>query len=67
MHVGAVNYQTRPALTQRAHAQRGRCAPPDANHWRPCASRAPLPSLTGLGAGAQAFADHHGDAALRHG
>src|SRR5215218_4055112 len=64
---GGVNQQTRPAFVQqRAHVQRGRCAQPDANHWRPCASRAPLPSLAGLGAGAQAVADHDGDAsALR--
>jgi hypothetical protein len=67
MRAGGVNQQTRPAFVkQRAHAQRGRCAQPDANHWRPCASRAPLRSLAGLGAGAQAFADHDGDAsALR--
>src|SRR3954463_2257173 len=67
MRARGVNQQTRPAFVkQRAHAQRGRCTQPDANRWRPCASRAPLPSLAGLGAGAQAFANHDGDeSALR--
>jgi len=42
MRAGGVNQQTRPAFVQqRAHVQRGRCAQPDANHWRPCAASAP--------------------------